>query len=335
MISFNFSKSNPTKSADEAFMNLFNTNESKKSTKYQKSAESAAPMNSCRNRVVQKVTVKAKCDYSITSPISTTARSNYEEMTRPSTVRNRLISLPFNIKNKEDYSENEIIATIKIQSIFRKYLVIRKYYIYEKQREANRNLIIEDAIKQLNYNIVTNIQKKQLILLDKNVKLLIEELKYTSISKEAESKILQILFFCISKDGTVTVNELILLLCDVLKIPYKKSEFFDVYSKDKKIKSFDRISYHVFLKLFTSYKNMHGFKKKNCFANIIDSFTGNDIPESFLLKFYSYQIVMYDVIFSINKYDRINPKLFQCYKCSFHSVTPSEYIHHKIKLHHH
>lgn len=203
------------------------------------------------------------------------------------------------------------------------------------QREANRNLIIEDAIKQINYNTVRNIPRKQLIEVDKNVKLLIEELKSSSISKETESKILQILFFCLSKDGTVTVNELVLLVCDVLKIPYKKSEFYDVYTKDKKIKSYEKISYHVFLKLFISYKNINGFKKKNCLANILDSFTGNDIPQSFLLKFYSYQIVMYDIIFSINKYDQVNPKLFQCFECNFYSITPLEYIHHKIKLHHH
>lgn len=205
--------------------------------------------------------------------------------------------------------------------------------MYEKQRVANRNQLIEDAISKRNINIKYELPKSQLSALDKKVRILSEQLKSPKTSKETEARILSLFFNCMAKGGTISLSDLIFLICDIINIPCKRSDFYDIYNNKSKFRTPDKITFISFSRLFTTYKSTHVLKQSKWYSKILGVFTNEDIPIIFLKKFNSYQIVMYDVIYSLQKYDEANPKLFCCSKCKYSAITPLNYIKHSLDSH--
>lgn len=215
----------------------------------------------------------------------------------------------------------------------RRYLAIRKFYLYEKLRIANRNQIIEDALSKRSIILDKNLPKSQLSILEDRVKILRNQLKSPNISKETEKRILSIFFNCVAKGGIITLNDLVFLICDIINLPCKKSDFYNVYNNKTKFRPSDKISFSSFLLLFTSYKSTHVLRNRHWYNRIRDFFSSEDIPFNFLLKFHTYQTILYDVMYSLQKYDSVNPKLFSCKKCHHSSFTPMEFIHHLKQNH--
>lgn len=69
------------------------------SLKQQESSDQSIPYRFSPERKIKKVYVHSRCCSQVssarTSNYNNSNRSSYEDLTRPSTVRNRLISLPF------------------------------------------------------------------------------------------------------------------------------------------------------------------------------------------------------------------------------------------------
>lgn len=175
--------------------------------------------------------------------------------------------------------------------------------------------------------------KSQISVLEKKVRMLSEQLKSPKISKETETRILSLFFNCIAKRGTISLSDLVFLLCDIINIKCKRSDFYDIYNNKSKFRTSDKITFLSFSRLFTTYKSTHSLKQSKWYSRIVDVFSNEDIPLVFLKKFNSYEIVMYDVIYSLQKYDIVNPKLFCCPKCNYSAITPLNYIKHSLDSH--
>lgn len=147
------------------------------------------------------------------------------------------------------------------------------------------------------------------------------------IDKSTE-RIMYILFNCTSRNGEfIMPDEFAILVCDVLDLPYSKNQVMNPGRNTIDFPQFP-LDFNNLFNWWIMYISTHTLKNKN--NSSVFTFT-KQFPITFLTKFIDIRATMYDVIFTLNKFEQTNKPLFQCRVCKKEFGLPKQCAEHVIK----
>lgn len=266
--------------------------------------------------------------------------SVYDELRNPSQFRNALLNYASDHPNKANKNKKTFTPTsaaILIQKIFRRYIVARRYRIYEQNRTVTREVLYHDAMNGKG-NWPSFIESNSRFYIDysiyvtKELNYLLSRLFQPCIAVSEEVNILHFLFSCflIPPNETLRAHELASLVVDIMKLNLKKTDL-EGYSGVFYITPYcDDVDFSLFYNWFALLKHTRYMtrSRSSIFSTMI---FGYNFPTQFIPNFIYKRSALSDVAISLLKFDINNPPLFQCPVCKLSSTNVRKLAKHILK----
>lgn len=224
-----------------------------------------------------------------------------------------------------------IQCAIKIQTVVRRFLVLRRYDKEEKLRIERRMVIQAESISVANSTVINFRQEPNVQLkIFHNLSVQIYKVASKILNKNFCGKdfhdTVKFLFRFLNKssnDKSISRLECRYLLLDVLNCPYSKTECF--YVVEHLVDDLGRISYESFTEWF--------IEERNRYSSILEHFRHILNEQKVLKKTFTYKTIYLEslIIETLSKenekeelkiYDQCNPPRFICKYCGLISTRP-------------
>lgn len=149
----------------------------------------------------------------------------------------------------------------------------------------------------------------------------------SNVIDKSTERIMLVLFNCTSHNGEfIMPDEFAVLVCDVLDLPYSKTQVMNPGTNSIDFPQFP-LDFNSLFNWWIMYISTHTLKVK---SDSMFSFS-KQIPFSFLTKFIEIRATMYDVLYTINKFEETNKPLFECRICKKEFGLPKECAEHVVR----
>lgn len=272
------------------------------------------------------------------SSLSRRSSSVYDELRNPSQYRNALLNYASDHPVKKPKKTlTPTIAAILIQKIFRRYIVTRRYRIYEQNRVVTREVLYHETMNGKG-NWPPYLSSGSRFFLDfvgnvtKELNYLLSCLFQPCIAISEEVNILHFLFSCflIPPNETLHAHDLAQLVVDIMKLNLKKTDL-EGYSGVFYIPPYcDDVDFSLFYNWFALLKHTR-YMTRSKSAILSTMIFGYNLPEQFVPNFIYKRSALSDVAISLLKFDKCNPPLFSCPVCSESSTNVRKLVKHIIQ----